>query len=56
MFTLTPRNPRFNDTSYWIMQVPKTIINGHSDVWNPVSVNMLIGMMDALGLEGREGT
>jgi hypothetical protein len=56
MFTLTPRNPRFNDTSYWIMQVPKTIINGHSDVWNPVWVNMLIGMMEALGLEGREGT
>jgi hypothetical protein len=49
MFILTPRDPRFNDTHYWIMQVPKSIINGHSDVWNPVWVNMLIGMMEALG-------
>lgn len=49
MFTMTPRNPRFNDTHYWIMQVPKTIINGHSDVWNRVWVHMLIGMMDSLG-------
>jgi pimeloyl-ACP methyl ester carboxylesterase len=49
MFTMTPRNPRFNDTHYWIMQVPKSIINGHSDVWNPVWVNMLIGMMESLG-------
>ena len=53
LFTLAPRSPRFNDTSYWIMQVPKTIINGHSDVWNPVWVNMLIGMMEALGPEAR---
>ena len=53
MFTMTPRNPRFNDTHYWIMQVPKTIINGHSDVWNPVWVNMLIGMMESLGPEAR---
>jgi hypothetical protein len=51
MFTLTPRETRFNDTHYWIMQVPKTIINGHSDVWNPVWVNMLIGMMESLGAE-----
>lgn len=48
-FTLAPRAGRFNDTHYWIMQVPKTIINGHSDVWNPVWVRMLIGMMEALG-------
>ncbi len=48
-FTMTPRNPRFNDTHYWIMQIPKTIVNGHSDVWNPVWVNMLIGMMESLG-------
>jgi len=53
MFAMTPRNPRFNDTHYWIMQVPKTIINGHSDVWNPVWVNMLIGMMESLGPERR---
>jgi len=53
MFTMTPRNPRFNDTHYWIMQVPKSIINGHSDVWNAVWVNMLIGMMESLGAERR---
>ncbi|HUR81919.1 MAG TPA: alpha/beta fold hydrolase [Thermoanaerobaculia bacterium] len=51
MFAMTPRNPRFNDTHYWIMQIPKTIVNGHSDVWNPVWVNMLIGMMESLGPE-----
>lgn len=50
MFTMTPRNPRFNDTHYWIMQIPKTIVNGHSDVWNPVWVNMLIGMMEVMGM------
>jgi len=49
MFTMTPRAGRFNDTHYWIMQIPKTIVNGHSDVWNPVWVNMLIGMMESLG-------
>ena len=52
-FIMSPRNPRFNDTHYWIMQVPKSIINGHSDVWNPVWVNMLIGMMESLGPERR---
>ena len=51
MFTMTPRHPRFNDTHYWIMPVPKSIINGHSDVWNRVWVNMLIGMMEVLGPE-----
>jgi pimeloyl-ACP methyl ester carboxylesterase len=48
-FSFTPRPGRFNDTHYWIMQMPKTIVNGHSDIWNPVWVNMLIGMMEALG-------
>ena len=50
-FTMTPRENRFNDTHYWIMQMPKTIVNGHSDIWNPVWVNMLIGMMESLGPE-----
>lgn len=54
MFIFTPRDPRFNDTHYWIMQMPKTIVNGHSDVWNPVWVNMLIGMMEALGPDLRD--
>jgi hypothetical protein len=53
MFTMTPRPSRFNDTHYWIMQIPKTIVNGHSDVWNPVWVNMLIGMMESLGPQRR---
>ena len=53
MFTMTPRSPRFNDTHYWIMQMPKTIVNGHSDIWNPVWVNMLIGMMESMGPERR---
>ena len=53
MFTLSPRAGRFNDTHYWIMQIPKTIVNGHSDVWNPVWVNMLVGMMESLGPERR---
>lgn len=53
MFTMTPRSGRFNDSHYWIMQIPKTIVNGHSDVWNPVWVNMLIGMMESLGPERR---
>lgn len=48
-FTMTPRAGRFNDTHYWIMQLPKSIVNGHSDIWNPVWVNMLIGMMESLG-------
>jgi pimeloyl-ACP methyl ester carboxylesterase len=52
-FTMAPRAGRFNDTHYWIMQVPKTIVDGHSDVWNPVWVNMLIGMMESLGPERR---
>lgn len=30
--TMTPRASRFNDTHYWIMQMPKTIVNGHSDI------------------------
>ncbi len=51
MFSMTPRNPRFNDTHYWIMQIPKTIVNGHSDIWNRVWVHMLIGMMESLGPE-----
>jgi hypothetical protein len=29
------------------------VVNGHSDVWNPVWVNMLIGMMESLGPERR---
>lgn len=53
MFTMTPRTARFNDTHYWIMQMPKSIVNGHSDIWNPVWVNMLIGMMESLGPERR---
>ncbi len=53
MFTMTPRSGRFNDSHYWIMQIPKTIVNGHSDVWNPVWVHMLIGMMESLGPEPR---
>jgi pimeloyl-ACP methyl ester carboxylesterase len=53
LFTMTPRAGRFNDTHYWIMQMPKTIVNGHSDIWNPVWVNMLIGMMESLGPERR---
>jgi hypothetical protein len=28
-------------TPYWIIQVPKNIINGHGDVWNPNVVNIL---------------
>ncbi|HVE70473.1 MAG TPA: hypothetical protein VNI54_03825 [Thermoanaerobaculia bacterium] len=52
-FQLTPRAGRFNDTHYWIMQMPKSIVNGHSDIWNDVWVNMLIGMMEALGPERR---
>jgi pimeloyl-ACP methyl ester carboxylesterase len=51
MFSMTPRKARFNDTHYWIMQIPKTIVNGHSDIWNQVWVNMLIGMMESLGPE-----
>lgn len=31
------------------MKIPKTIVNRRSDVWNPVWVNILIGMMESLG-------
>lgn len=47
-FEMKPVPHAWNQTHYWVMQAPKTVINGHTDVWNPVWVNCLIGLLETL--------
>lgn len=51
-FEISERAHAWNDTPYWVMQVPKTVINGHSDVWNDVWVHMLMGLLETTALNG----
>jgi hypothetical protein len=44
--TLTP----FNDTPYWLVRVPASIIAGHSDVWCPNSMNLLTALIRLSGI------
>jgi pimeloyl-ACP methyl ester carboxylesterase len=48
VFAMKPVPHAWNQTHYWVMQAPKTVINGHSDVWNKVWVNCLIGLLETL--------
>jgi pimeloyl-ACP methyl ester carboxylesterase len=47
VFAMKPTHG-WNQTHYWVMQAPKSVINGHTDVWNPVWVNCLIGLLETL--------
>ena len=51
-FEINERANAWNDTPYWVMQAPKTVINGHSDVWNDVWVHMLMGILETTALSG----
>lgn len=51
-FVISERSNAWNDTPYWVMQAPKTVINGHSDVWNPVWIHMLMGLLETTALGG----
>jgi pimeloyl-ACP methyl ester carboxylesterase len=48
LFEMKPVSGAWNQTHYWVMQAPKSVINGHSDVWNAVWVNCLIGLLETL--------
>jgi hypothetical protein len=39
------RTERYNDTPYWIMQVPKDIVANHSDVWNSEYVALVTALL-----------
>jgi len=40
----------FNDTPYWLVRVPASIIADHSDVWCPNSMNLLTSLIRLSGI------
>jgi hypothetical protein len=40
----------FNDTPYWLVRVPASIIASHSDVWCPNSMNLLTSLIRLSGV------
>ena len=40
----------YNNTTYWILRVPKQIIADHGDVWNPNTESLLSGIFRMSGL------
>jgi hypothetical protein len=43
------RRGAYNDTPYWIMRVPTSVMAGHNDTWNPNLVALVSGLLDATG-------
>lgn len=36
----------FNRTPYWILSVPKEIIDGHNDIWSPRVTGLVTALMN----------
>jgi hypothetical protein len=45
----------YNTSPYWIIRVPPQIIDGHTDVWCPNSVNLVAALFRMSGLLGTSG-
>ena len=43
-------NHGYNDTTYWVLRVPKQIISGHGDIWNPNTASLMAGLVRMAGL------
>ena len=56
IWQLKPTHPvdatqvRFNDTPYWLIRVPRNIIQDHGDVWCPNSMNLLTAVIRLSGI------
>jgi hypothetical protein len=48
--TVDPSQVPFNDTPYWLVRVPASIIASHSDVWCPNSMNLLTSLIRLSGI------
>jgi hypothetical protein len=48
--TVDPRQIPFNDTPYWLVRVPASIIADHGDVWCPNSMNLLTSLIRLSGI------
>jgi hypothetical protein len=46
----------FNDTPYWLVRVPGSILASHSDVWWPNSMNLLTALIRLSGIADSTGT
>ncbi len=55
-FTMRRKARAFNDTPYWIMNVPKSLISGHSDIFTPHSLRLLDVIAQFTGLTARDAT
>jgi hypothetical protein len=51
---VTRRENAYNDTPYWIMRVPREIMDGHSDTWNPNLLALLNGFYTYAGAFEKE--
>jgi hypothetical protein len=45
-----PKQVPFNDTPYWLVRVPASIIADHGDVWCPNSMNLLTSLIRLSGI------
>jgi hypothetical protein len=45
-----PKGVPFNDTPYWLVRVPTSIIADHGDVWCPNSMNLLTALIRLSGI------
>jgi hypothetical protein len=48
--TVDPKQVPFNDTPYWLVRVPTSIIADHGDVWCPNSMNLLTALIRLSGI------
>ncbi len=53
-FTIKRKPRAFNDTPYWIMRVPKTLIPDHSDIFGPNTIRLVTALVRASGAVARE--
>ncbi|WP_213804728.1 hypothetical protein [Granulicella sp. dw_53] len=45
-YELTPVERRWNDSPFWVVTVPPTIIRDHSDIFNPSFSTMIIDLLE----------
>ncbi|MFQ5936348.1 MAG: YncE family protein [Acidiferrobacterales bacterium] len=55
-FTMRRKARAFNDTPYWIMNVPSSLISGHSDIFTPQNIRLLDVIAQFTGLTARDAT
>lgn len=48
--TITKKLLTLNDTPYWIMRVPKSLIPDHSDIFRPDTIRMMAALSRATGV------